>query len=82
MKQLPEQSLTLRQEQTNLIGDYLCKLAIIEGRNRVVDEELTALFVDALDDIPLKRLERGFKEYLKEGDRFPWPSQVRDLSEL
>lgn len=81
MKQLPTQSLTPEQERTSLVGQYLYKFAAID-RNRVVDEELISIFVEALGDIPLKRLEQGLKEYLREGYRFPWPSQIRELSEL
>ena len=81
MKQSKEPSLTLRQEQTALIGMYLYKYAALD-KNRVVDDELIAIFVEALDDLTTKELERGLKRYLKEGDRFPWPSNIIEASEL
>lgn len=81
MKQSNEQSLTPRQQQTALIGEYLYKFAAID-RNRPVDEELIAIFVDALDDMDVKALERGLKAHLREGNRFPWPAEIRELGEL
>jgi hypothetical protein len=64
-----------------LIGEYLSKYAAID-RNRIVDPELINIFVEALDDIDQKGIERGLKAYLKEGERFPWPVNIRELSEL
>lgn len=81
MKQSKEPSLTLRQEQTALIGMYLYKYAALD-KNRVVDDELIAIFIEALDGLTTKELERGLKRYLKEGDRFPWPSNIIEASEL
>ena len=81
MKRSNAQSLTPEQERTALVGTYLYKFAAID-RNRPMDEELVTIFVEALDDIPLRRLEDGLKDYLREGKGFPWPSQIRELSEL
>ena len=81
VKKLQKQSLTLRQEQTNLIGDYLCKLAIIEGRNRVVDEVLVAIYMEALSGIETRKLEKGLRTYLQEGTNWPWPGTLRQYIE-
>jgi hypothetical protein len=81
VKQSNEQSLTPEQERTALVGTYLYKFAAID-RNRAVDEELIAIFVEGLEGLDLKALNRGFKAYLMEGTRFPWPSEIRELSEL
>jgi hypothetical protein len=64
-----------------LVGSYLYKYAAID-RNRVVDEELIGIFVEALEGLDLKELERGLKAYLTEGVRFPWPAEIREMSEL
>ena len=82
MKQSPTQSLTPNQERTVLIGEYLYKFAMIANREMPKDGELQKIFVEALDDLSLKEIERGLKAYLKEGTRFPWPAEVRELSEL
>ena len=82
VKQSPTQFLTPNQERTVLISEYLYKFAMISNREMPKDGELTKIFVEALDDLSLKEIERGLKAYMKEGDRFPWPSQVRELSEL
>jgi len=47
-----------------------------------VDPELIGIFAGALSDLDDKELERGLKNYLQQGDRFPWPSQIRELSDL
>ena len=81
VKQSQPQSLTPSQQRTALIGEYLYKYAVID-RNRVVDEELIGIFVEALDGLDDKELDRGLKKYLKEGSRFPWPSEIIELSDL
>lgn len=81
VKQSQPQSLTPSQERTALIGVYLYKYAALD-KNRVVDEELIAIFVEGLSGLDDKELERGLKNYLKEGDRFPWPKNIIDLSDL
>lgn len=81
VKQSQPQSLTPSQQRTALIGEYLYKYAAID-RNRVVDEELIGIFVEGLDGLDEKELERGLKNYLKEGKRFPWPAEIIELSDL
>ncbi len=80
-KQSQPQSLTPSQQRTALIGEYLYKYAAID-KNRIVDPELIAIFAEALSDLDQKELERGLKKYLKEGTRFPWPSEIIELSDL
>jgi hypothetical protein len=77
-----EQSLTRSQEQTKVVGEWLQRFAILEGRNRVIDEEMIAIFTDGLSDLEPREIQRGFKEYLRTGTRFPWPSEVREAGDL
>lgn len=77
-----EQSLTRKQEQVKTVGEWLEKLAILEGRNRVVDEPLITIFADALSDLEPNEIHRGFREYVRTGTRFAWPSEIREMSEL
>ena len=72
-------SLAIKPEES-LISDYLEKYATIAGR--AVTPQLIDIFVEALSDMPLNRIRQGLERYLKEGDRFPWPSSIRDLGEL
>jgi hypothetical protein len=81
VRQSQPQSLTPKQARTALIGEYLYKYAVLD-RNRVVDEELIAIFVEGLSGLDEKELERGLKNYLREGSRFPWPKEIIDLSDL
>jgi hypothetical protein len=81
-KQSQPQSLTPSQQRTALVGEYLYKFAVIEGRNRVIDEEAISIFVEGLAGLEPKEIERGMKNYLMEGDRFPWPKEIRELSGL
>ena len=81
VKQSQPQSLTPSQQRTALIGTYLYKYAVLD-RNRVVDEETIGIFVEGLSDLDEKELERGLKNYLKDGDRFPWPKNIIELSDL
>lgn len=80
-KQSQPQSLTPSQQRTALIGEYLYKYAVLD-RNRVVDEEIIAIFVEGLSGLDEKELERGLKNYLREGSRFPWPKEIIELSDL
>lgn len=82
MKQSQEQSLTLEQQRVSLIGEYLYKFAAIANRDLGKSGEVVTIFAEALSDLTPKELERGLKEYLNEGKGFPWPSEIRELSEL
>ena len=81
-KRSPTQSLTPSQERAALIGEYLYKFATIANREMPQDGELTKIFSEALSDLDEKSLRRGFEAYLREGDRFPWPADIRTLGEL
>ena len=72
-------SLAIKPEES-LISDYLEKYATIAGR--AVTPQLIEVFVEALADMPYSRIKEGLEKYLKEGDRFPWPSDVRRMGEL
>lgn len=68
-----------REKQT-LIANYLNDFATIA--NRVVTPQLLQIFEDALSDLPVSRLRAGLDGWLKNGDRFPWPSNIREEAEL
>lgn len=80
MKQSNPQSLTPEQHKTAIVGEYLYKYAAIA--NRIVDAELISIFVEGLEGLSVREIERGMDAYLKEGNRFPWPSDIRELGEL
>lgn len=80
MKQSSELSLTPEQERTALVGEYLYKYSIITGREII--PELVAVFSESLSDLSDARLRAGLEEYLRAGKGFPWPSDIRDMSEL
>jgi len=50
--------------------------------NRAITPSLMQLFEDALRDLPASRLRAGLAGWLKNGDRFPWPSDIREAAEL
>jgi hypothetical protein len=69
-----------RKEKQRLIANYLSDFATIA--NRVVTPQLLQIFEDALRDLPSSRLHAGLNGWLKNGDRFPWPSDIRQEAEL
>ena len=71
--------LTLEQERTALVGSYLAKFATIA--NRGLDDSLIAIYVEALDDLDIGRVRKGLVEYLKVGDKWPWPGTLREYIE-
>ena len=76
-------SLAIKPERAVVeatIADYLEKYATIA--DRAITPQLIATFAEALADMPLSRIEQGLKRYLREGERFPWPSQIREMGEL
>ena len=73
-------SLAPDKERVALVGEYLYKYAVI--CNRQVDEEMILIYCEALKDLPLTRLNAGLKEWLEEGDKWPWPSEIRTAGEL
>ena len=65
-----------------MIGEYLYKFATIANREMPQDGELTKIFSEALSDLDEKALKRGFEAFLREGTKFPWPAEIRELGEL
>ena len=63
-----------------MIGGYLFKYAVIANRAGV-DEELIAIYVEALGDLDLRRVEKGLKAYLQNGTIWPWPGTLREYIE-
>jgi hypothetical protein len=68
-----------RQKQV-LVAHYLSDYAAIA--NRAVTPQLLQIYEDALRDIPVNRLQAGLEKWLRDGDRFPWPSDIREAAEL
>ena len=71
---------TETQERKEVISEYLEKYALIA--NRALTPQLLALYVEALEDVPLSRIKAGLKDWLENGDKWPWPSDIRTASEL
>ena len=78
---LRESSISLASKpEEAIIAVYLEKYATIA--DRAITPQLISIFAEALADMPLNRIKQGLERYLKEGERFPWPSQIRELGEL
>jgi hypothetical protein len=78
---LRENSISLASKpEEAIIADYLEKYASIA--DRAISPQLISIFAEALSDMPLNRIKQGLERYLKEGERFPWPSHIRELGEL
>ena len=74
-----EQSLTPKKQRTALIGEYLYKFGAISGK--VVDEELIAIYVEALEDVDERKLRKGLAAYLRSGVKWPWPGDIAEQCE-
>ena len=79
VKQSSEPSLTPEQQRVALIGTYLAKFATIA--NRGLDDSLIAIYAEALDDLDADRVRKGLVEYLKVGEKWPWPGTLREYIE-
>lgn len=77
---LQQQVLTPEQHRADLIGGWLEKFASISGK--AMTPQLVAVYVEALKDVEDRRLVAGFEECLRTATSWPWPSTVRDASEL
>ena len=74
------QQTTSEQERKQALSSYLYKYAAIA--NREMTAELLGIFLEALEDVPVKRIKVGLANYLRDGDRFPWPSDIRECSAI
>ena len=90
MKQLPQSReivpqdkrlspLTPSQEKADLITSYVEKYAVISGRP--VTPTMYAVYIEALEDLETRRLEKGLRRYLQEGEAWPWPGTLRTFVE-
>lgn len=82
MLQGKPQSLAPRTEydrKVDTITCYLEKFAVLDGR--VLTPQLYALYIEALEDLELRKIEQGLAEYLRSGTRFPWPGALREYIE-
>ena len=63
-----------------LLANYISDYATIA--NRVVTPQLIQIYERALSDLSEARLRIGLDEWLRNGDRFPWPVDIRQAAEL
>jgi hypothetical protein len=77
---LQPQELSPEQKRIDLIGGWLEKFGSISGK--AITPMLITVYYEALVDIEDRRLVAGFEECLRTATSFPWPSAVRDASEL
>jgi hypothetical protein len=71
--------LTPEEEKTDLIKGYVEKYAAICGK--VVTPLMYSIYVEALEDLDTRRIEKGLKEYLRDGTGWPWPGTLRQYIE-
>ena len=76
---LQPQELTPEQQKADLITAYVEKFAAIAGR--AVTPQMYAVYVEALEDCQMRRIEKGLKRYLQEGTNWPWPGTLREYIE-
>lgn len=67
-------------ERKQCIAFHLERFAIIA--NRAVTPALLEAFEAGLSGMRITALRRGFEGWLRDGDRFPWPSDIRGAGEL
>jgi hypothetical protein len=79
-QQQPISLVTEDLQRKQLISDYLKKYAVVANRNTT--PTLFKVYEEALRDIPISRLRAALVEWLETGDRFPWPGDLRQASEL
>jgi hypothetical protein len=75
-----EEILSPEQVRTDLVAAWLEKFGSIAGK--AITPQLIAVYVEALADIDERRLTAGFEECLRTVTGWPWPSTVREASEL
>lgn len=82
----PQQQPTLtaltpeQLERKTAVSTYMAQYALIT--NRVATPAIMQIYEEALSDLSVDRLKRGLKGWLRNGDRFPWPSDIREAAEL
>ena len=74
-----QSSLVKVDSKADIITAYVEKFAIIA--QRPVTSALYAIYIEALGDLELRKIEKGLKRYLREGDRFPFPGTLREYIE-
>ena len=74
------EDLNPEQQRVDLVAEWLEKFGAISGK--AVTPMVIAVYVEALKDIEDRRLVAGFEECLRTATHFPWPSEIRDASEL
>lgn len=68
-----------RDPKADLITGYVEKYAAISGRT--VTPTMYAVYVEALEDLDIRRVEKGLRRYLQEGTNWPWPGTLREYIE-
>jgi hypothetical protein len=72
-------ALTERDYKALVIAEYLEKFGTIG--NRVITPQMYSLYIEALEDIELRKLRKGLVECLQSCTKFPWPGDIRDYCE-
>lgn len=67
-------------EQQLIVAEYLTKFGMIA--NRPPTANLMAIYEEALADLSVAQLRRGFKAWMRDGGHWPWPSDIREAAEL
>lgn len=62
-----------------IITGYLEKFATIAGRP--VTPQLYDVYVEALSRFDQRRIEKGLRKYLEEGQSWPWPGTLAEYIE-
>ena len=72
-------SKTEAQNKADVITAYLEKFGAIE--NRVITSQTYAVYIEALSRFELRKIEKGLKTYLEQGERWPWPGTLAEFIE-
>jgi hypothetical protein len=55
------------------------KFGTIDGR--VLTPQMYQVYIEALQNLDLRQIEKGLKRYLQQGERWPWPGTLREFCE-
>ena len=78
MSQLRPRDFEAEKQKADVITAYVEKFGAITGK--VVTPQMYAIYVEALGDLEIKRIEKGLKRYLQEGTNWPWPGMLGSTS--
>jgi hypothetical protein len=77
-------ALSDRQQKAAVITGYMERFAAIDGRKEL-SPEIYDLYVETIcgyrPPFSLRQIEKGLKDYLETGKKFPWPADLLDCME-